>query len=1078
MSSLKLTFFGSPRIELNGAPLELKTRKALALLAYLVVTQHAHSRDTLASIFWPESPSDRASANLRDALWHIKKQLPDDWLDIRRHEVAIKESPGLWVDVLEFQQQLTPSTDHAYASDTACAECVPSLLAALDLYQDDFLRGFTLPDCSAFDDWQASQTDLLREQLIDCFRKIIAYATSQRDLTHARQYTQRWVALCPWSEAAHRELMRVYALAHQRSAALQQYQACVRMLQEEFEAEPEHETQELYEAILSEDLTPGPSPGRRGEKNLTPRPPLLEGEQSSLSLWERVGVREIGGEVVPPPHNLPAQTTTFIGRETEVAAVSKLLSQPDIRLLTLTGAGGTGKTRLGLQVAAELLEGFQDGIFFVSLAPISNPDLVIPTIVQTLGLQVAGNAIPLNVLKTYLQQKQLLLILDNFEQILDTAPVLIDLLAAAPELKILVTSRVVLHLSGEHEYLVPPLKVPAPTHLPSLERLTQSEAVRLFAERAQAVHPDFTLTEETTPAVAEICGRLDGLPLAIELAAARIRMLTLQEMRSRLDYRLRFLTGGARDLPARQRTIRGTIEWSYELLEDEGKTLFHRLGVFVGGWTLNAAQSVCPLHHDIDVFSGLESLVDHNLIIHDEREGQSRFSMLETIREYALERLAESSEEDAIREQHARFFLVLAEEAESCWQTAEQAAWLARLDVEHNNLRAALTWSVDHALEISLRLGGALEGFWNLREYSQEGRDWLARALAKSQMSGTGLERWRAKALAAACLLAWLQGDFRVACSLGEASVTLWRTLGDPFGLAYALHMLASSTAASGDRRKALSLLEECITLCRQSGDTKNLSMALERYGWELINDQEYERARTTAEELLRLSQKIGNILAQAGAIAILGSIATSQKDYSTAQSLYENCLKLVRGLEDSYAIAEVLAVLGVLSDMQGDYERARTCYAEGLERSQKRGNEFEAAWQLSGLGRVALHQHHWQTARTHLATSLTLFQKRENSEGVAACVIGLAGVAEAQGHAERAAQLLGAREPLPEISRGHFHEDIVVQAEYDRILAAVRAALGEEAFAAALAKGRTMTLEQAIEYALAGFQQNSRNKT
>ena len=1090
MPLLKITLLGTPQIELDGEQVVLKTRKALALLVYLVVTQHAHSRETLASIFWPESSADRAFANLRDTLWQLKKALSDDWLDIRRHEVSLKKRPGLWSDVLEFQLQLALSSNHPHASETACDECAPCLLAAVDLYTDDFLRGFTLPDCPAFDGWQASTADGLRGQLINCFRKIIQYAVSQNDFTQAVNIARRWVTICPCSEAAHRELMRTYALNHQRSAALQQYQDCVRMLQEEFGTKPGQEAQALYEAIVHGDsflareelssLLPErehKSPPWRGKawvvepeenSNSTTHPqPLPEREFGGFATKEIPLSPLRNGEKAEIPNNLPAQTTSFIGRETEIAVVSNLLSQPDIRLVTLTGSGGSGKTRLSMLVAGELLGQYADGVFFVSLAPISNPELVIPAIMQTLGLQAAGNASPLNVLTNYVQKKHLLLVLDNFEHVLDAALVLIDLLAVASGLKMLVTSRIVLHLSGEHEYLVPPLNVPDPTYLPSFERLAHSEAVQLFTERAQSIHPNFTLTEETIPIVAEICIRLDGLPLAIELAATRIRIFTPHEICARLEHRLRFLTGGAHDLPVRQRTIRGTIEWSYGLLDNEEKTLFHRLGVFMGGWTLDAAQSVCAINNDVDVLSTLESLLDHNLIVHNENENQSRFSMLETIREYALERLAESGEEDVIRRQHARFFLTLGEEAEQWWYTEEQAAWLTRLDMENNNLRAALAWSLDHDLEIGLRLGGTLEGFWNSRGYSQEGHDWLTKVLVKSRMVETGLKRWQAKALIATCLLAWLQGDLKTACSQGEEGLALWRTVGDPSGLAYALHILGASTTVYGNYHRARILLEEGITLCRENSDQRNLSIALWKYGELLFLEQKNERAHATAEELLSLGQKIGNITAQTGALHILGNIAISQKDYSVAQSHYESGLKLARKLEDSYATAYLLAGLAALLDMQGDYERAGTCYVEGVERLQKRGNDFEAAWQLSGLGRVALHKHDWQTAQAHFETSLNIFQQHESREGVAACIIGLAGVAEGQGHVARVTQLLGAIEQLPEISRGHFLEDLPIKAEYERILTTVRHTSGKEAFESAYAKGREMTLDEAIAYAL-----------
>lgn len=612
----------------------------------------------------------------------------------------------------------------------------------------------------------------------------------------------------------------------------------MQVLQKEFEAEPEQETQELYEAILHQQC---PSIECRASANAVAESSSelkpahsggsgVEGASASLS-FEPGGLAPGSGEVLSPPNNFPAQTTSFIGRETEIAAVSRLLSRPDIRLLTLIGAGGTGKTRLSLRVAAELLEQYADGVFFVSLASISHPDLVIPTIMQTLGLQVAENASPLDVLIPYVQSKSLLFVLDNFEQLLDAAPVLIDLLAAALGLKMLVTSRSVLHLSGEHEYLVPPLNVPDPTHLPPFEQLIQSEAVRLFAERAQAIHPDFILTTETTPVVAKICAWLDGLPLAIELAAVRIRMLTLHEILSRLDHRLKFLTGGARDLPARQRMIRETIEWSYELLEDKEKTLFHRLGVFVGGWTLDAAEDVCIIDDDVDAFNGLESLVANSLITQSENDHKSRFHMLETIRAYALERLAKNGEEETMRQQHAQFFLALAQKADPEMFGTEPTVWIERLTQDHNNLRTALTWAVDHAIDVEVQLAGALGKFWHVSAQHREGCQWLKNILATAHRCNSAEDAYLAKALYEGCRLAHFQNDVPTACAWGEESVALYREIGDTRGLANALREYGAAVHLREDLATARSLVTESVDLFRRIDDNAGLTEALLWHG-------------------------------------------------------------------------------------------------------------------------------------------------------------------------------------------------------------------------------------------------------
>lgn len=401
------------------------------------------------------------------------------------------------------------------------------------------------------------------------------------------------------------------------------------------------------------------------------------------------------------PNNLPAQATPFIGREREVGAVRKELLRSEVRLLTLTGPGGTGKTRLSLQAAADLLDDFTDGVFFVPLALVGDPALVAPTIAHTLNVNEVGGKPLLELLKDHLRDKQLLLVLDNFEQVTAAAPLVGELLIAAPRLKVMITSREVLHVYGEHDYPVPPMTLPDPMHLPPLERLAQYEAVQLFIERAQAAKTDFVITSENAPAVAEICVQLDGLPLAIELAAARVRLFSPQAMLARLEHRLKFLTGGARDLPARQRTLRGAIEWSYELLDADEQTLFRRLAVFVGGCMLEVAEAVCNARNDlaIDVLAGLESLADKSVLEQEEMSDEPRFRMMETIREFAMERLEESGEAEPLRRRHAEMHLLLAEQARSELGGPRATVYLDRLEVEHDNLRAALAWSLEHTNE-------------------------------------------------------------------------------------------------------------------------------------------------------------------------------------------------------------------------------------------------------------------------------------------------------------------------------------------------------------------------------------------
>jgi predicted ATPase/DNA-binding XRE family transcriptional regulator len=497
--------------------------------------------------------------------------------------------------------------------------------------------------------------------------------------------------------------------------------------------------------------------------------------------------------------DLPSQLTPFIGREREVQEVRHRLLHPYVRLLTLTGPGGVGKTRLGLEVAGRVLDQFADGVCFVALAPISDPALVPSAIAQALQVRQGVGQSVSEALKQYLQGKQLLLVLDNFERLLEAGPPLAQLLAACPRLKVLVTSRVVLRLQGEHSYEVPTLRLPTAGDRPSPEQLGRYEGIRLFMQRAQAANSRFTITTENAPAVIELCRRLDGLPLAIELAAARVSVLPPEAVLARLGNRLGLLTGGARDLPRRQRTLRATLDWSYDLLSIAERSLFARLAVLVGGWTLEAAEAVCDVGNETEVLQHMSALVDKSLVqqqanIHHE----PRFTMLETVREYALERLEKSGELQRLRRRHASYFLELAEEEERASQGPLQREWLDRLETEHDNLRAALAWSLTSLgdTEMGLQLTGALSHFWYIREHHSESRMWLQSALER----GSAATAARAKVLVGAGRLAWFQGELARANTLLEESLTLYQALGDDAGAAFALLVLGRIAVSQGDR--------------------------------------------------------------------------------------------------------------------------------------------------------------------------------------------------------------------------------------------------------------------------------------
>src|SRR6266849_1667335 len=767
------------------------------------------------------------------------------------------------------------------------------------------------------------------------------------------------------------------------------------------------------------------------------------------------------------PNNLPIQPTPFIGREKEVAAVTALLRREDVRLLTLTGPGGTGKTRLGLQVAAELSEVFADGVFFVNLAPISDPSLVVPTIAQTLDVREAAGQPLLDLMSAFLREKQVLLLLDNFEQVASAALEVADLLTVCPRLKVLMTSREMLHVRAEREFAVPVLRVPDPKHLPDLVTLSQYEAVALFISRARAVKPDFQVTHVNAPALAEICVRLDGLPLAIELAAARSKLLPPQALLARLGHRLEVLTSGARDAPARQQTLRNTVAWSYDLLTSEEQRLFRRLSVFVGGCTLEAVEA---LYATLDVGAGrvleeVASLLDKSLLQQAEYEGEeSRLVMLETIREYGLEALAASGEMEATRQAHAAYYLALAEAAGPKLVGPQQAVWLERLEREHDNLRSAMQWSLEqrergHSMEMALRLGGVMQWFWQVRGLFSEGRAFLKRALAASEGVVSAV---RAKALHAAANLALIQGDYDQLEALCEESLTLFREQGDKQGIAHTLSLLGRVAFERGNITPARVLFEESLALSREVGDKENIAWSLFSLAWLASEQGEYASARLLHEESLAMHRELGNEVGIATSLLHLArDLFDSQGDPVTARSLLEEGLTLFREVSDKQGIADSFYFLGQLVLGQGDAATACSLGEESLVLYREMGDWEGIAGSLLLLARVTAFQGDYAAARALYEESLAITRKLGAKLDIALGLEGLAGVVAAQGEPAWAARLWGAAEALREVLSTPLTP--VERADYERAVAAARTQLGEKAFAAAWAQGRSMTPEQAL---------------
>jgi predicted ATPase/serine/threonine protein kinase len=753
----------------------------------------------------------------------------------------------------------------------------------------------------------------------------------------------------------------------------------------------------------------------------------VEAELTKLAgvLSERVRLDLFDGGDEERIHNLPPQRTPVIGRTSELAAVQGMLLDPGIRLLTLTGPGGTGKTRLAVQVAADLADLFEGGVSFVNLAPIADPWLVASAVALAVGVRESGDRPLVRAIADHLRSRgTTLLVMDNFEQVSDAAALVRELLDACPALKVLVTSRLVLHIYGEQEFPVPPLPLPALDAVAAPAALMECASIALFVQRAAAGRPDFALTSKNAEAVVEICRRLDGLPLAIELAAARVKILPPAELLARIERRLELLTGGARDLPERQQTLRGAIKWSYDLLTPPEQTLFRRLSVFAGGCTLEGAEAVCNTCEDlgIDVFDGVASLVDNSLLVQRVfDDSEPRFMMLETFREYGRERLLDSGEFDATGRAHAAYMLVLAEEGSLEMNPSERDAWLRCCAAEHDNFRGASHYLITTGnAEWALRLGGALFRFWEQRDHLTEGRETLARVLA---MPGAETPtRARARALYGATVLADIQDNLPAAERLSHEACAIYRQFDDPGGMAATMTAMAWQAQRQGRHAEATKLFRETVLLWQQLGEGTAVAMARSNMANAAKAEGKFDLARSLLDQVAEAFHARGDVRGVASALNGLGDVEAAQGDHDAARRYHNQSLIKYRQIDDQWGIARVLSDLASIDLQARDYDAANASVKEALHAFRALGHQRGVARQLESLSWCAGCQARDKDAIVLASAAAAIRQK-----------IGT---------------------PAKQVEREKI----------DRTLTEARLRIGADGYASAWREGRTITLDRVLE--------------
>jgi predicted ATPase/DNA-binding SARP family transcriptional activator len=948
-----LQVLGSPGLKQGGQELSFKTRKSLALLVYLAVRRDSVSRAELDTLLWPEQDDEGARRSLRGELFRLAQ--------VVGRETVIEDSRGLRINAEALETDLWGFEALAEQGDPQ----------ALEHYRGRLLEGFHIRDAEPFESWLQAERERVQERFLELLKRLAELAEAKGNPSQGQEYLQRAIAANPLDETLYHRIIRLHGLSRDRVGALRWFERLKRVLEEELGVEPSPEVQVLLDSVNEGRVLVKPSASPRAVSGF-----------------------------VPPALPLPAGP--LIGRTAELEQLQTLLQQPSVRLITLLGPGGVGKTRLMIELAQLAQpESSKTAVVFVELAPLHERGLVAGAIAHSLGLKEDGRPV-LERLIAHLQDAAVLLLLDNFEQVMEAAGLVGELLANCPRLQVVVTSRSPLRLRGERELAIGPLATPSA--LEPLPTLAGSAAIQLFVERAKAVRPGFSLTAENASAVAQVCARLDGLPLALELAAARSRALGPQAMLGLLDNRLAFLSGGPRDAPERQRSLRNAIEWSHTLLGPDEQRLFAALSVFVGGFDAEAVQTLSEqLGQSRGGLEALERLIEQSLIRAEEANPQTpsespRFSMLQTIREYAAERLRARDEEKQLREIHARYYLELVEQA---WQAQhvgpQQRRWLNRLEAERDNLRAALNvWIDDGQAEQAQRMAVGLRFLWDMRGYFAEGRAAFKTVL---QLPADVNPSTRAAALTGAGVLAWRQGDYAEAGPLLEEGLRLRRTIQDQDGIAYSLQSLGNLAARTGNLKAARQYQQENLALRRTLQDRSVLGDAVFSLGNVALLEGNLLEARELYDEALTLYRELGEHTSLPFVLINLGEVARFQGKYPEAQKRAQEGLEHARSLGDRMRMANAMQSLGLTALDQGEVSAARSWLDQALSIYQALGERARMGLVQAELGNVQLRLGELEAAEQLFRESLSLERVLGIKPAMVAALRGLSQIRALEGN-------------------------------------------------------------------------------